>query len=65
MQDTGANDPSTIRESNEPDRIVTRESSTDKPNLSQIAPGLRHLAVPVAQLSLMVGNPRLHPAKNL
>jgi DNA modification methylase len=36
-----------------------------EPNLSHIAPGLRALAVPVAQLALMVGNPRSHPAKNL
>src|SRR5206468_4752978 len=35
------------------------------PNLSHIAPGLRGLAVPVKELSLMVGNPRAHPAKNL
>jgi DNA modification methylase len=36
-----------------------------EPDLSHIAPGLRHLAVPVGQLSLMVGNPRSHPTKNL
>jgi ParB-like chromosome segregation protein Spo0J len=34
-------------------------------DLSHIALGLRSLAVPVAQLALMVGNPRSHPAKNL
>jgi hypothetical protein len=34
-------------------------------NLSNIALGLRALAVPVAELSLMVGNPRLHPVKNV
>jgi DNA modification methylase len=38
---------------------------TNGADLSHIAPGLRHLAVPVGQLSLMVGNPRSHPAKNL
>ncbi len=36
-----------------------------EPHPSYIAPGLRALAVPVAELSLMVGNPRSHPAKNL
>ena len=36
-----------------------------EPNLSHIAPGLRSLAVRVAELSLMVGNPRAHPVKNL
>lgn len=36
-----------------------------EPDLSHIAPGLRALAVPVAELTLMVGNPRSHPAKNL
>jgi DNA modification methylase len=40
-------------------------TTTDRPDLSHISPGLRHLAVPVAQLSLMVGNPRSHPARNL
>jgi DNA modification methylase len=34
-------------------------------DLSHIAHGLRSLAVPVAELSLMVGNPRAHPVKNL
>lgn len=35
------------------------------PNVSHIAPGLRALAVPVRELSLIVGNPRSHPAKSL
>jgi DNA modification methylase len=41
---------------------LTADQNTD---LSHIAPGLRPLAMPVAQLTLMVGNPRLHPVKNL
>jgi hypothetical protein len=40
-------------------------ATSHKSDLSHIAPGLRQLAVPVAELSLMVGNPRSHPAKNL
>jgi hypothetical protein len=41
------------------------QRSGHSPDLSHIAPGLRALAVPVAELGLMVGNPRYHPAKNL
>src|SRR5260370_38652443 len=43
-----------------PTRVTNHES-----DLSHIAPGLRPLAMPVAELSLMVGNPRSHPTKNL
>ncbi len=43
-----------------PTRVTNHES-----DLSHIAPGLRPLAMPVAELRLMVGNPRSHPAKNL
>jgi DNA modification methylase len=38
---------------------------SNEPDRSHIAPGLRSLAVRVAELTLMVGNPRAHPAKNL
>jgi hypothetical protein len=40
------------------------QATSHEPDLSHIAPGLRQLAVPVAELALMVGNPRSHPAKN-
>ena len=35
------------------------------PDLSHIAAGLRPMAVPVAELTFMVGNPRTHDAANL
>ncbi len=41
------------------------QAMSHEPDLSHIAPELRHLAVPVAALTLMVRNPRRHPAKNL
>src|SRR5262245_28982840 len=44
---------------------ASTQGASHEPDLSHIAPGLRHLAVPVSQLTLMVGNPRAHPAKNL
>jgi hypothetical protein len=48
-------------------KAVAAPAQTTKyePDLSHIALGLRSLAVPVAELTLMVGNPRSHPAKNL
>jgi DNA modification methylase len=45
--------------------VAPAQATSHEPDLSHIAPGLRPLAVPVAELTLMVGNPRSHPAKNL
>ena len=40
-------------------------SQTDNPDLSHIAEALRPLAVPVSELTFMIGNPRTHDAANL
>jgi DNA modification methylase len=42
-----------------------KKSETDNPNLSHIAETLRPLAVPVSELTFMIGNPRTHAAANL
>ncbi len=61
--------PSTTSGSSSPQNrkqdTAAKQLACREPDLSHIAPGLRALAVPVAELSLMVGNPRTHPAKNL
>ena len=41
------------------------QAISHEPDLSHIAPGLRPLAVRIADLTPMLRNPRLHPAKNL
>jgi DNA modification methylase len=41
------------------------QTTIHESKLCHIAPGLRPLAVPVSDLTLMVGNPRSHPAENL
>src|SRR5260370_36785305 len=55
---------SSRRRREKPDGAV-EDAACQQPNLSHIAPGLRPLAVPVAELSLMVGHPRSYPTQNL
>jgi DNA modification methylase len=52
--------------SRKPRRVAASGQATShEPDLSHIAPGLRPLAVRIAELTPMLGNPRLHPVKNL
>src|SRR5438309_1119514 len=48
-------------------RQTARKATADTgaPDLSHIAEGLRSLAVPITELTFMVGNPRKHDDANL